>query len=183
MRYLGIDPGVSGGLACLDEDGSVIEVQRMPETDGDLLAMIVMMRGDAAQAMLERVRSSPRMGSSAAFTFGQGYGRLRMALLACGVPFAEVMPRRWQMALGCHMAGLGKFGERDDVAAKNHTKGYAQSWFPRVKVTHAVADALLIAEYARRLGRGMITTVVADGGGRRGQTRARRKEVNASLGF
>jgi hypothetical protein len=34
---------------------------------------------------------------------------------------------------------------------KNVTKSRAQELFPEVKVTHAIADALLIAEYGRRI--------------------------------
>ncbi len=33
---------------------------------------------------------------------------------------------------------------------KNVTKRKAQELFPEIKVTHAIADALLIGEYARR---------------------------------
>jgi hypothetical protein len=34
---------------------------------------------------------------------------------------------------------------------KNVTKRRAQQLFPQLKVTHAIADALLIAEYGRRV--------------------------------
>jgi hypothetical protein len=37
---------------------------------------------------------------------------------------------------------------------KNISKRRAQELFPSLKITHAVADALLIAEYGRRLERG-----------------------------
>jgi len=33
---------------------------------------------------------------------------------------------------------------------KNVSKRRAQELFPEIKITHAIADALLIAEYARR---------------------------------
>jgi len=36
---------------------------------------------------------------------------------------------------------------------KNVSKRRAQELFPALKVTHAIADALLIAEFARRAGK------------------------------
>jgi hypothetical protein len=38
---------------------------------------------------------------------------------------------------------------------KNVSKARAQELFPALKITHATADALLIAEYGRRLNLGL----------------------------
>jgi len=179
MRFIGIDPGVSGGLACLDDDGSVIDARKMPETERDVLDLIVSLRGDPSEVVrgvIERVRSSPQMGVTSAFTFGRSYGGLRMALLAAGVSFEEVLPHAWQTALGCRTGG-GKLGERDQTAAKNKTKSHAQGWFAGVKITHATADALLLAEYVRRVERGMIGVV----SGKARATRPRRVAESTSL--
>ena len=62
-----------------------------------------------------------------------------MALIAAGIPFETVTPAKWQGAMGCRTKG-----------DKNVTKRKAQDLFPGVKVTHAIADALLIAEWGRR---------------------------------
>jgi hypothetical protein len=78
------------------------------------------------------------MGVKSAFTFGQGYGRLEMALTAANVPFKRVTPQVWQKSMKCLTGG-----------DKNISKGRAQEMFPSLKITHATADALLIAEYAR----------------------------------
>ena len=37
ILYIGIDPGVSGGIAILNNDGSVKDVVAMPETPRDIL--------------------------------------------------------------------------------------------------------------------------------------------------
>lgn len=43
-------------------------------------------------------------------------------------------------------------GERDHTAAKNLTKARAQQLWPEYpRITHAIADALLIAEFCRRV--------------------------------
>lgn len=92
-----------------------------------------------ARAVLEFVRTMPKQGIVSAFTFGRGYGGLRMALVAARIPFVEVVPRKWQGALGCLTKG-----------DKNVSKRKAQELFPNIKVTHTIADALLLAEYCRR---------------------------------
>ena len=105
--------------------------------------------GTGIHAYLEEVHVAPsfaksadgkenkiRMGSRSAFTFGRGYGNLEMALTAAGIPFARIRPQVWQKELGCLTKG-----------DKNVSKRKAQELFPSMKVTHATADALLIAKY------------------------------------
>ena len=106
----------------------------------------------------------------AMFKFGMSYGGLRMALVAAGIPFDEVTPQTWQKGLGIAprrphtktrevqiKKGKNKgkwrterYGGETDTEFKNRLKAKAQQLFPTVKVTLAVADALLIAEYCRR---------------------------------
>lgn len=138
---IGIDPGKSGGIAFYYENGPVIEP--MPETNHDLLMLFKEMlfaHINPTFAFIENVHSSPQMGVKSAFTFGQGYGALLMLLAARQIPYAPVTPQKWQKALGCLSKG-----------DKNVTKRRAQELFPNLKITHSTADALLIAEYGRRL--------------------------------
>jgi hypothetical protein len=150
MITIGIDPGKSGGIAWIDETGRAC-VEKMPDTLQDLWELIEkdilhktgnLYFGNAARnckAYLEQVSSSPQMGVVSAFTFGNGYGHLEMALTAAGIPFERVRPQAWQKAMGCMSKG-----------DKNVTKRKAQELFPQIKVTHATADALLIATYGTR---------------------------------
>lgn len=139
MTYcIGIDPGASGGIAWFY--GVVPYAAKMPETERDIWAALANLRRDGASyAFIELVRSSPQMGVTSAFTFGRGLGALRMALIGNGIPFEEIAPGKWQRAMGCLSKG-----------DKNVTKRKAQEIFPGLKITHATADALLIAEYGRR---------------------------------
>ena len=158
--YLGIDPGLGGGMAVLTAGGYPRLVAKIPATEQDILtilrdvATLPIVAGVAdpiseigassspgghVRAILEKVASSPQMGVVSAFTFGKGYGGLRMALAACQIPFDEVAPGVWQRAMQCLTKG-----------DKNVSKRRAQELFPSVKVTHAVADALLLAEFGRR---------------------------------
>ena len=140
-RAIGIDPGKSGGVAWLSIAGDVPpQAVKMPATEADLYRLL---REIAAEVpvfvVLEKVHSSPQMGVRSAFTFGMNKGGLRMALAAVEAPDEEVSPMQWQGVMGCRTAG-----------DKNVSKQRAQSLFPEIKVTHATADALLLAEYCRR---------------------------------
>lgn len=137
---LGIDPGQSGGLAVLKN--GVALAWKMPETERDLQDLFEEISREGVDfALIEAVHSMPKQGVASSFKFGRNYGFLRGMLIASRIPFEEVTPQRWQKALGCLSHG-----------EKNVTKAKAQQLFPLLKVTHATADALLIAEYARRNG-------------------------------
>lgn len=66
-------------------------------------------------------------------------------------PIELVAPSVWQRAFV--LAG----GPRDEgiTAKKNRHKARAQELFPNLKITHACADALLLAEYCRRTREGL----------------------------
>jgi crossover junction endodeoxyribonuclease RuvC len=157
MIYLGIDPGKSGGIAAIHDGSRIIHVWKMPATERDLLDLLapynqvpIVVRdplerpGPGVIAMIEQVGVMPKQGIVSAFTFGKNVGALHMALAAARIPYDQVLPAKWQLVLGCRSGG-----------DKNVTKRRAQQLFPTLTVTHAIADALLIAEYARRLHRGI----------------------------
>ena len=135
---LGIDPGTNGGIAWIT--GGKPCVEKMPDTLQDLWELFrdISSEGEC-HAYLEQVHSSPQMGVVSAFTFGNGFGHLEMALTAAGIPFTRVRPQVWQKELGCLTKG-----------DKNISKRKAQELFPSMKVTHATADSLLIATYGTR---------------------------------
>lgn len=146
--HVGVDPGKAGGIAAVNGDGLLVLAEPMPETDADMWSLVCRLfsvSDGLVTAVLERVSATPQMGVVSAFKFGQGVGAVRMALAAALIPFDEVSPQKWQTALGCRSGG-----------DKNVTKRRAQELFPQAKVTHAVADALLIAEYGRRVASGQL---------------------------
>lgn len=136
--YIGCDPGKNGGIGFVPESGKPWSV-KMPETERDLWEVFDDLGDYECVACIEVVSSSPQMGVVSAFTFGRGYGGLRMALIASEIPLHEVRPAAWQKVMQCRTGGV-----------KNVSKRKAQELFPSLKITHANADALLIAEYARR---------------------------------
>ena len=146
--WLGIDPGASGGIAILH--GREVTSVSMPDTERDVWDFFQEngWRGDTPQfAIIEKVGGyiGTNQPGSSAFKFGVSYGGLRMALIAAGVPFEEVVPQRWQKEYA-----LKRAKDEPKHIWKGRLKAKAAQLFPKVHVTLATSDALLIAEYARR---------------------------------
>jgi len=147
MNFVGIDPGKSGGIAIVSHPSLKAEAYKMPETERDILDLLVSIRDYGnCFAVIESVHAFPGQGVSSTFHFGMNYGMLRMALIAAGIPFDTCPPAKWQKALGCLSKG-----------DKNITKAKAQEIFPEMKITHAIADALLIAWYCMKVNSTLIT--------------------------
>jgi len=140
--YLGIDPGHSGGAALLNNFGAITAVFKFADlTDHDIYRLLNIWKSNCLTivAMIERVHSMPKQGVSSTFKFGRSYGFLIGLLTALQIPFEYVTPQKWQKELCCLTHG-----------DKNISKAAAQRRWPEQKITHAIADALLIAEFARR---------------------------------
>lgn len=143
--FIGIDPGKSGSVAFIDKTTGDAWSFKLDCTDRDIAdgvrdALFTQDGGAAdAFAVIEKVHSSPQMGVKSAFSFGQSFGKLEMVLNCLEVRFEYVAPAKWQGDMNCRTKG-----------DKNITKAAAQRLFPALKITHANADALLLAEYARR---------------------------------
>lgn len=141
--FCGFDPGGSGGFAVVDDNGDYVHAQKYGDlTERDIWDAVkgFTLSGDVGLVMCEAVHSMPKQGVASSFKFGASYGFLRGILAASAVPYEFVSPQKWQTKLGCRTGG-----------DKNKSKAAAQQRHPGHKITHAVADALLIAEYARRM--------------------------------
>lgn len=158
--YVGIDPGINGGVAYVC--GKALAYTRMPDTEMDLWNLVESIMRLAQQnggfAYLEQQTPRPTMVfdhkakkfrptilKSTCLLYGN-YRLLKGMLVAAGIPHEEPPPQRWQKALAIPPRKKGE-GERE---WKNRLKAKAQSLFPGAAVTLAVADALLLAEAARR---------------------------------
>ena len=141
---IGIDPGKSGAIVHITRDA--ISVEKMPATVGDLVDHLRSLAAAGCRtSFVERVHSSPQMGVVSAFTFGRGLGNIEAVCQCLGIGLQWVAPAVWQRELSCLTKG-----------DKNVSKRRAQELFPNLKVTHSTADALLIAEYGRRLEKGVL---------------------------
>jgi crossover junction endodeoxyribonuclease RuvC len=98
----GIDPGLTGGLAVLNEMDN-IESRMMPVmgadkgtiVDGGALARWLGDR-DVGICIVERAGPMPSQGLGSTFKFGTVYGQVLGALQAALIPYKLVTPARWK---------------------------------------------------------------------------------------
>lgn len=137
---LGIDPGMSGGAAIVSSEYEIIHTVAFKKlTPTDISNWLKEFQPRIRMAYIEGVSAMPKQGVTSMFKFGMNYGWWQGVLVAHDIPFQRIYPLRWQTALSCRTGGN-----------KNITKTRAQELFPNLKITHNLADALLIAEYGRR---------------------------------
>lgn len=130
-------------MAVLRKTGAAIHVRAFQPSMSHVELIAALRQGlDALDAygsrvvFMEKVGYMPRDGGQGANTFGRVDGLLRGGLLMAGYPPRDVYPMMWQSRLGCLTGGN-----------KNISKARAAELFPDVRMTHAIADALLIARY------------------------------------
>lgn len=138
--WIGVDPGSSGAIAAVFQQGNPTWI-KLDNTDADISDWMDDLASEyrIIGAVLERVGSMPGQGVSSSFKFGASAGFCRGLLVAHKISFRLVGPVQWQNHMSCRTGG-----------DKNITKTMAQRLWPSLKITHAYADALLIAEFCRR---------------------------------
>lgn len=174
MRFVGIDPGVSGAISVIDTDTDQIAFYDTPTLEVksgkkfkkviDIGRVVLMLQqissGVKTVVTIEKVNAMPgvkndpknpgqkipaAMGVTSAFSFGMGFGIWLGVLAALFIPHQQVHPLTWKKSM---MADMGK--EKDASRIK------AMQLYPRTspdlvrKKDHGRADALLIAEWGRR---------------------------------
>ncbi len=136
---IGTDPAGSGGIAYAWDGGAEAwSIKKLTELDQ--WDQVFDLSRIAKAAAIERVASRPGAGVAGMFKFGKSAGMLEGFLIASRVRYHWVTPVKWQTEMRCRSGG-----------DKNVTKGAAQKLWPQLKITHAIADALLIAEWTRLL--------------------------------
>ena len=171
MQYVGIDPGVNGGIAVLrDYTYDVTEwdakVVAMPSTEADLWDVIKPLSSFNTVAVIEFVQAFPTDGRSSIVTFATNYGNLRAFLVAAEIPLLEaVTAAKWQKALGITkpkrhtVKGVKRTAKQkaaDRREGKRQLKAKAQQLFPALHITLKTCDALLIATYCKRKNEGLL---------------------------
>ena len=139
--YIGIDPGKKGALAIIDgENVSVI-----PFDEDAYIQELHIASKLPCVCCLERVGAMPGQGVTSMFNFGDNFGFLRGVLRSYRIPFELVTPQKWKKEFG--------------VSGKNESVTVCKRLFPGVsllatekcrKDSDGMAEALLMAEYARR---------------------------------
>ena len=152
MIFVGIDPGLTGGIAAVDDKGAIVYQARLPlmpsfvpkrkMLDAREFAAVVrflQQRQGLAHCAVEQVGAMPKQGVVGTFSFGMGFGALLGVLGAMQASYVLVRPQEWKK----HHA-LG--------ADKAQAIGLAMRKWPELtlkKSDDGVAEALLIADWLR----------------------------------
>ena len=157
--FLGIDPGLTGGVAVIDEDKTVILLEKTPVAwagrgptrkhiyciDAMYAALDTIVKGCSPANLtvcIELQHAFPGQGVVSTGTTMYGYGIWIGLLHAVGLTYTEVKPRAWKT-----FYGLLK-------AEKVASVALAQLMFPGIRhlqaSEHGLADALLLAGYGSK---------------------------------
>lgn len=155
MVVLGIDPGLTGGLAIRAKDALLYEPMPVAGGEIDLAGLTRWLkahRESIAIAYIEKVAAMPKQGVASTFKFGDGFGSVKGVLTALGIPYELVTPQRWMKVMHA--------GVKPDLTAKQRSQLAASRVFPTAnflatekskKPHEGMVDAALIAEYGRRV--------------------------------
>ena len=158
MIFIGIDPGLNGGLATVGSTLSVCDVPTLTRKKAkgikreynisDMREILKNYKrtGICLICYLEAVHAMPGQGVTGMFSMGQGFGIWQGLLAGLEIPFEFVTPQRWKKAM---LDGTGKDKEASRLKALQMFPTLADKL--KLKKDEGKAEALLIAEYGRRL--------------------------------
>lgn len=170
--YIGIDPGVNGGIVTVSKQGHHIyapTVIPMPSTERDVWDWVrnigwVINRHETGitgsgyyqprHAVIEWIHPAIKgAGKSSMSKLYGNYMALRMSLTAADIPFDVVMPKKWQASLD-----ISSRKKSETVTQwKDRLRAKAQQLWPGLEIWNstltrqrAISDALLLCTYCIR---------------------------------
>jgi hypothetical protein len=152
--YLGIDPGLKGGLASMNEDGDL----QLVNLANDCTALLEQIRLLCSSAGLIRIALIEEVGGFAGrplpgsrmFAFGRSYGWAEAILMSFNFEVRHVKPQTWQKALG-----HSRRANEDKSSSKRRLAALARELWPslRTQITLQTADASLILYFLLKVER------------------------------
>lgn len=167
MIITGVDPGKTGAMVTLFEDGSTV-VDRVPlvtikgqKTEPDFpvwarswAASVFMNAPDVI--VMEKVQARPGQGVTSMFSFGKVQGFAMGVIMArCNAPMQYAYPSVWKEALG--LIGLDKsasVGKALELVPSIQKELERKLKGNTADVKHGIAEAALLAYYGRMTIRG-----------------------------
>ena len=151
MIIIGIDPGLSGGVAVFGRGW----FNAVPfSTMSDFKSLILEISEYAAELGAFQIKAFieeppaffPGAGGGLASQakLHRNFGQYDGLLMGFGIPFETVSPKKWQKGL----PGLAKL---KGVERKRALRNLATQRYPELKPTLKTCDAILIAEYGKRI--------------------------------
>ena len=155
MRIIGIDPGLSGGIAILD-DLKIYDIFDMPimsegkknknQLNSAQLVNILnkhVLKKENTFVIVEQVSAMPGQGVTSMFNFGQTFGSIKGICAALGLPIFYVRPAKWKKHF--ELINSSKDASRTKVIEMYPS---ISSRLAKKKDVNK-ADAILIARYFR----------------------------------
>ena len=108
MKIIGIDPGLNGAIAVLQENKvkEIFDVPVMPEgkknkrqlNSAQLVKLLKDIISDNKEVavIVENVSAMPGQGVTSMFNFGQTFGAIKGICAALGLPIFFVRPAKWK---------------------------------------------------------------------------------------
>ena len=159
---IGIDPGVYGAVACLTPSGPFVydmptyKKGKRPHTcEATLAEKLVGAYRVKSYAFVESVHAGHGYGGVQSFSFGESFGIIKGVLAALEIPYELVSPQKWKKAMAVPSGdkknsvpiALRLFPTLTGQLTSKKKGGDCSC----IKNLDGRADALLIAEYGRRL--------------------------------
>ncbi len=153
MRIIGIDPGVTGAIAVIEHDRTILGIYDMPNSLPELAELInkfsaddracieqpfTNTQGDADKELAKLVRKLPLLAN---------YNQIIGMLVSNRVPVQSVAPKTWQACFSVR----GKSAGNDSInqCLKVYGEDITNKLLVGRKRMHGRSDALLIAEWKR----------------------------------
>lgn len=143
--YIGVDVGKNGGYAMITPEGTIVKAYDSKQFVDDMWNY----NGMDAFAVVEKVGAMHGQGVVSMFNFGKSAGYIEGVLEALSIPYQLVPPLKWKK----------EFSLDSD---KQKSIDTARKLFPSINLKRTekcskdhdgMAEALLMAEYARRISR------------------------------
>ena len=108
MKIIGIDPGLSGAIAILENNKvlNIFEIPVMSEgkknkrqlNSAQLVKLLKdnISEKDEVSVVVEQVNAMPGQGVTSMFNFGQTFGAIKGVCAALGLPIFFVRPSKWK---------------------------------------------------------------------------------------
>lgn len=110
MNFIGIDPGLKGGIAIVTPHKKLIVLESMP-INLDLKYKLFKTFNKEDIIYIENVHSMPTDSRRGSFTFGYHCGQLHTILFSLGLSYSLVNPMDWQGTFGLKREkGESKYG-------------------------------------------------------------------------
>ena len=153
MKIIGIDPGLSGAIAVL-ENNKVLSIFDMPVmsegkknkrqlNSAQLVKLLKdnILKNEEISVVVEQVNAMPGQGVTSMFNFGQTFGAIKGICAALGLPIFFVRPAKWKK----HFELINSSKDASRTKAIEMYPSIAEKLSKKKDVNKS--DAILIARY------------------------------------